>query len=119
MDNDDSFRDFDKNPIKDKDMLSGNFYLLFNEFNKIEPSQVLSYRDLENLNDSIILMFDNDDKKNDTIIKERTLPSVIKNVDNKFNLYNKENESVNSENNEKIINGDNIFDNFGFNQIKI
>ncbi len=85
----------------------------------VEPSQVLSHRDLENLNDSIILMFNSDDKKNDTIIEERSLPPVIKNIDNKFNLFNKENESVNSENNDKIINGDNIFDNFGFNQIKI
>lgn len=71
------------------------------------------------MNDSIILMFDNDEKKNDTIIKERTLPPVIKNIDQKFNLSNKDNESINSENDKKIINGDNIFDNFGFNQIKI
>lgn len=85
----------------------------------VEPSQVLSYRDLENLNDSIILMFNNDDKKNDTIIEERSLPPVIKNIDHKFNLFNKENESVLTVKDKKMINGDNLFDNFDFNQIKI
>ncbi len=64
-------------------------------------------------------MFNTDDKKNDTVIEERSIPPVIKNIDNKFNIFNKENESVNSENNNKIINGESIFDNFGFNQIKI
>ncbi len=86
--------------------------MIYNE----EPSQFSQSRDLDNLNDSIILIFNNDDKKNETIIDEKSVPPVIKNIDNKFNPF-KEDESVNSE--KKILYSDNLFDNFGFNQIKI
>jgi hypothetical protein len=58
-----------------------------------------------------------DNKKNDTIIDEKTLPPLMNNIDNKFNrLLNSEV----SETNEKMnIENDDLFDNFGFNQIKI
>jgi len=79
----------------------------------------MSFRDFENLNDSIILMFNNDDKRNDTIIEEKSFPPYVKNIEKKFNMYNKENESMISEDNKNINNNDDIFNNFGFNQIKI
>ncbi len=65
-------------------------------------------------------MYNNDDKKNDTIIDEKTILPVIKNIQNKFDFnINKDNESLNSEINKKIINDDNLFNDFGFNHIKI
>lgn len=51
------------------------------------------------------------------MIDERTVPPIIKNLESKFT--NKDSESLMSESNKVQTNPDNLFDNFGFNQIKI
>ena len=74
--------------------------------NKINETQNITLQELKLNSD--------DNKKNDTIIDEKTLPPLMNNIDNKFNrLLNSEV----SETNEKMnIENDDLFDNFGFNQ---
>jgi hypothetical protein len=78
----------------------------------------LQSRDFDNLNDSIVLIINTEDNiKNEGILVKKALPHYNNDIDNKIiNLLNSEE----SDRTERImIENDDLFDNFGFNQIKI